>query len=629
MSRSLARGLAAGLAITLASCDAARAVDFFAEPETLEAIVSPDGRHAAMLRSEKHGRVQVHDRVLDQSLVVVERGVQDIAWAGNDTLVAVRKHVVLIVRVSVESGRLVHATRQIERIGYVVDPLPDQRDALLFAVAGSPYRVYRVEPDWSPEAAEVSARREERSFKQVVAELDVPVLRWIADSRGAVRAALTLRNDPEPRVELLYRRTGDADWEVSLSLPPDEMRVYPLAFLGEDLLLVGSDRDRDTVALFEFDLASGRTTRLVYEHPTAQVDDVVMDYRGVELLGVVLFENGERSIRYLEKHRERFRGALERRFPDERATVASSSRDGHQLIALVSSESDLGTYYLLDTESGDAMPVGRVAPWIEARDLSPVEVFDTRSPDGTPIQSFLTQPRGANPPLLVMPHGGPLGVRDERRFDPAAQYLASKGIAVLQVNYRGSSGYGRSFLDAGKRQWGEGIEDDIEAAVRQVVESGRVDGSRICIAGISYGGYSALMSVVRHPKRYRCAATLNGVTDIALLFNSSDFAQTKGGREAFAEIVGDPATEYERLRQTSPVYRVAEIGVPVHVAQGLLDHRVDPEHAFRLLLMLELHGKQFEFLPRPEMEHSFDDLADMGSYYHRLRLFLWKYLRRS
>ena len=172
------------------------------------------------------------------------------------------------------------------------------------------------------------------------------------------------------------------------------------------------------------------------------------------------------------------------------------------------------------------------------------------------------------------------------------------------MNYRGSSGYGRRFQEAGKREWALGIEDDIDAAVELVMARPEIDASRVCMVGGSYGGFSALASLVRHPDRYRCAVTINGVTDIPLLFETSDFADSPRALESFAEIVGDPESERDRLIELSPLYRTAEIRAPVLVVFGTADRRVDPEHAHRLLLMLEAQGGRFEELEIRDGAHS-------------------------
>src|SRR5690606_16599332 len=165
-------------------------------------------------------------------------------------------------------------------------------------------------------------------------------------------------------------------------------------------------------------------------------------------------------------------------------------------------------------------------------------------------------------------------------FDLIVQYLASVGFVVLEVNYRGSSGYGLEFIEKGRRQWAKGIEDDIDAAVEWAMGRAEIDGRRICIIGGSYGGFSALTSILRHRERYRCAVSINGVTDVPLLGHSSDLADSKKAMAFFDEFVGDFETEREKLIEISPVYRMNEVETPILIVQGSADRRVDPDHAY-------------------------------------------------
>jgi dipeptidyl aminopeptidase/acylaminoacyl peptidase len=227
-----------------------------------------------------------------------------------------------------------------------------------------------------------------------------------------------------------------------------------------------------------------------------------------------------------------------------------------------------------------------------------------------------------------MPHGGPIGMADVRGYSSDVQYLARSGFAVLQVNYRGSGGYGRRFQEAGHRQWGRGIEDDIETAVDHVLASGRVDGGRMCVVGASYGGYSALMMVIREPKRYRCAASLSGVTDIALLFNVDSVTGGEILTSQMEKIVGDPDRDYEEMRRYSPVYRADEIEVPIHLAHGEWDRTVDLDHLIRMKLALDLAKTPAQATIYAKMGHGFASREAAVRHWLNLYAFLAQHLNR-
>jgi dipeptidyl aminopeptidase/acylaminoacyl peptidase len=260
----------------------------------------------------------------------------------------------------------------------------------------------------------------------------------------------------------------------------------------------------------------------------------------------------------------------------------------------------------MDAEEQTLVAIAEAMPWLSRSELVVVESFEVETKDGLKVESFLALPKtreGELPPLLVMPHGGPIGVRDTRGFDPTVQYFASNGFAVLQVNYRGSAGRGSSFLEAGKQAWGREIEDDIETAVDHLVAQGRADKNRMCIFGSSYGGYSALISTTRRPQRYKCAVAFAAPTDLLLLFDG-ELAQDDETRDLLTEIVGDP--DRDELIRTSPAYRAAEMDTPILLIYGQDDRRVDVEHGHRMRVMLELHEKSHEWMLLEGTDHSPD-----------------------
>jgi dipeptidyl aminopeptidase/acylaminoacyl peptidase len=194
------------------------------------------------------------------------------------------------------------------------------------------------------------------------------------------------------------------------------------------------------------------------------------------------------------------------------------------------------------------------------------------------------------------------------------------------VNYRGSSGYGLAFENLGKKQWAKGIEDDIDAAVEHAMGLSTIDADRVCIIGGSYGGFSALASIVRHRDRYRCAVTMSGVTDVPLMADSSDMADSRFAMEYFQEYVGDLETEREKLIEISPAYQTERMAVPILIVQGTVDRRVDPDHAHRLVAMLQLRDKPYEAMFVEGAGHGFD--ADQWPLVAiRLRRFLSRHLR--
>jgi len=627
--------------------------ELFRDAMYRRAVVSPGGRYVAAEFSTGARRkvviVDAEQNIREDVLTIYEdlpdARISQVFWADTDSLLITvdkprqkfgtrRESVTYVVDVSPGQEDLGRQFYEIEVRGSVIDPLSAIDDKILYAPTGDSSSVYQLTLSELPSyVVEAPKDDSEVAFTEdaLVARLEDNVFDWISDARGNVRAAVAVAEDPL-ELRIWYRSGVDAEWRIVLaeSDPERVSEIIPLG-ISEDgnKLLVATDRDRDRYGLYEYDPDAEELGELIYEHPTAQLTGVIYDYSRSQLLGTTYLDAGEVHYAYLESGDQRQREILKRAFPDRSVATTSISSDRRRLSVLAASPHDPGIFYHFDLDSGRATQIGKVAPWLDNNALGEVRAFKVRSSDEIEIDAFLTRPPlfEGRPPLVVMPHGGPVGVMDLRTFDPVVQYLARSNFAVLQVNYRGSGGYGRAFREAGYRQWGRGIENDIDAAVEYVMEQGWVDTDRMCVVGASYGGYSALMSLVRHPTRYRCAATYAGVTDIALMFNSSDWASSEATRTVATELFGDPDDEYEELREHSPVYHADKIGVPIFLAHGAQDRRVDVDHAYRMKAMLELHDIPLRWELMEDYGHGFPSTEDEKNYYVDLREFLAEHLR--
>lgn len=526
-----------------------------------------------------------------------------------------------------------HRHHSAPKHGRIVDVLPNEPDALLFQPARASGSVYRIAPQLLYEnvpAWDRIAEAEAHPGVTLEARLDEPVVRWITDRTGAVRAAMTRGTGP-PSQKLWVRESVARPWKTARTETREERfdEIIPLAFTVDgERLLVASNLARERYGVYEYDAKTNTLGELVYEHPSGEIQGLDFDSASGELLGARYLEAGEIRQTHFDLVDPEVRRALRAAFKGTTALVLSRSRDGLKATVLSSSQSDPGAYWLLDLTTGGGTELARIRPWLDNNLLAEATVFEVRAEGGPEVEAFLTlPPTGAErPPLIVMPHGGPIGISDSRLFDPDIQYLARMGYAILRVNFRGSGGAGRSFEKAGNRQWGRGIEDDIEAAIDHVVARGWVDGDRICTTGGSYGGYSALMLVVRRPEAYRCASSIMGVTDISLMFNSDDVFMPTGTTEGMTERVGDPDEDYEEQFRFSPVYNASSIRIPVLLAHGTRDHRVDYDHLVRMKLALELEGTPVRTIELRRSGHGFLSTRSRIAYYRALHDFMKEHL---
>ena len=303
------------------------------------------------------------------------------------------------------------------------------------------------------------------------------------------------------------------------------------------------------------------------------------------------------------------------------------SRDGKQMILWVDAGDQPPQLFHLDAVNLRAALLDDSLPWLKDIRFAPSEVVAFKGTDGLPLEAFLTLPPGTGKrPLVVFPHGGPIGVADQLHFDREVQFLASLGYAVLRVNFRGSDGYGKAFREAGHRNYGTLIEDDIDAAIRHVTARYPVDEQRMCVVGSSYGGYSALVAAVRWPQRFRCVVSIAGISDRILFFTASDSGRSEEGRKQLEKIMGDPRSDQEKMQATSPLYHYQNIQVPVMLAHGLEDMRVDFEHTRRMTRVLSMAGRTPVGLEFEKEGHGFEKLENNEKLWNGVAGFLRQHL---
>lgn len=317
--------------------------------------------------------------------------------------------------------------------------------------------------------------------------------------------------------------------------------------------------------------------------------------------------------------------SLESAFGGNAVYITSSTRDGNKVLVETFSSSNPGDFFVYDQKAKAAQHLISRSDWIDPEQAAPVRPITVKARDGLPLHGFLTTPRGSEGsglPMVVLPHGGPFGVFDDGTYDRESQLLAAAGYAVLQLNFRGSGNYGRAYEQAGARQWGGTMQDDLTDATRWAIDQGIADRSKICIYGASYGGYAALMGVARESALYQCAAGYVGVYDLPMMHARGDIQEQRSGVTYLREWLGTP----EKLREVSPVNLAASIKVPVFLAAGGEDERAPIQHTQRMEAALKKAGVPVESLYYPREGHGFYVDANRREYYTRLLAFLSRHL---
>ncbi len=391
-----------------------------------------------------------------------------------------------------------------------------------------------------------------------------------------------------------------------------------------------SDAETDRVVAAEFDLENGVFRDVLYQHDRVDVEDLIMDEDGQTPIGVIFTEQGLLRYHFFSAQAKAEFERLRSYLPGKGIILIGYAGGSDTRLVFASSPTERGSIHICNLASDQCDLVESIAPWLDEKPISAAIAIDVPSTDGFTVEAFLTMPSNTrvSVPLIALPHGGPIGISDDRYFSSEVQWLAANGYAVLQVNYRGSAGYGGQFMKAGLRQWGRGIEDDIEAAVHKVLlDHPGIDRDRVGIFGGSYGGYSAIMSVIRNPELFKCAASFAGVMDLTLLFTESAAKQHEYLRDILIEYVGDPDVDYQEQVEHSPVYRYKDIKRPVLLGHGLVDTVVDFEHSWRLHSMLRLAGGETSFVPLKRVGHGFDYINQAKDFYEPLLEFLDTHLK--
>ncbi|KFN47357.1 alpha/beta hydrolase family protein, partial [Arenimonas composti] len=513
--------------------------------------------------------------------------------------------------------------------GVVVDSLPADPDHVVFGSFGSDRRFMLHRIDVRAPHYLDSWRWPARERLNGGLERDE---RWYLDARGVVRAAIVARDEKDEEGEdsttwdLVWRPGPGAPFAAVLNIEdPDGFR--PLAMSADGGLIYGTiEQERAQRELVAFDPVQKRITDTLFSRPGTDVVRALFD-RSRRLIGAGYYDGGYLVSEYFDEAGRGLTASLAQAFRERTVSIVGRDRDDRRLLLMVDGADQPAQVYLLDRASRRASLLEETAPWLQDKPFAPARTLKVETADGFAIEAFLTLPPGDGPrPLVLMPHGGPIGVADRLHFNRSVQFVASLGYAVLQVNFRGSAGYGNRFREAAYHGYGTVIEDDIEAALEAALAQFPLDSSRICVVGASYGGYSGLSLAVRRPGRFRCVVSMSGVSDLSLFFTASDTGRSERGRELLEEAIGDPNTDLERMIATSPLFHIDRLTTPVMLVHGREDVRVDFEHTRRLLRMLNLAGRPPVLLEFEKEGHGLDDIDNLEATWHAVAGFLRQHL---
>ena len=608
--------------------------EFLAEPELASPVLSPSGRYLAFVRNQNGYRmVAVLDLRTNAAKSLVTATLADgatyswLRWKGDDRLLVgwrvyrekrrgdtdtgdlkTFEYGAGVMSVERETGkltqllqddRLVH--RRLADRDMVIDFLDQDPGRILMmgVTRGGKPAVWRV--DLAGGSGEVI---EEGNGRTVL---------WSTDRDGALVARWDLNYGG---LVLYTRGPAGGDYVEAARMHPRDLRALPdFEFLGNTdkpgQVFVRMDpttpADGDTASVRVFDFVTRKVGPAVWQHPRYDVESIVRDRRTGALLAGCYTAEVFRCD-FTDPAEGAAFDMLLRHFKGQRNVVeVSRSADGGFSVLRVSGPDHAGAFFLFERAAKALTPLGDAWPALTGR-LAVMERVSWTAQDGTRLEGYLTLPRttsaGSKPPLVVMPHGGPES-RDRYDYNLWVQFLATRGYAVFQPNFRGSSGFGRAFARAGYGQWGRLMQADVEDGVQHLIDAGRVDGSRMCIFGASYGGYVALQAGASRPDRYRCIVSFSGVSDLPgiMAWEAETFGRDSERFKYWAASIGDPRSDRERLDAVSPIRRAADFRAPVLLVHGEEDDVSPISQSRNMARKLQIAGRPYVFIELNEEGH--------------------------
>lgn len=464
---------------------------------------------------------------------------------------------------------------------------------------------------------------------ELIARNPGDVSEWMADHDGKLRLA---EFSDGINSGIRYRMLESDEWRTVATYNFKDM-VCPLLFtFDNEQIYVSSNYILDKAAIFKYDLTTGKETECIFKHPMVDVSfdagifPLIISQKKRKILGCRYIVD-KIEYKFFDEAFEKMQNFVDSMLANYENYFVSSDKDEEKFIVLSMNDKTPGAYYLFDAIKWELVKLFDLMPWLEESEMSPMKPISFTSRDGVTINGYLTLPIGKtnNLPLVIIPHGGPWS-RDFLTFNPEVQFLANRGYGVLQINFRGSSGYGRKFLEAGYKQWGLKMQDDITDGVKWAINQKIAIVDKIAIYGTSYGGYAALTAITKTPDLYAAAVDYVGISNIFTFFDTMP-PYWEFMREMFYEIVGHPINDKERLIAASPIFNVHKVKTPLFVVQGANDPRVKKEHSDQIVQALRKRGIPVEYMIKDNEGHGFVNEENNFDFYQALENFLQKHLR--
>ena len=451
---------------------------------------------------------------------------------------------------------------------------------------------------------------------------------WMTDHDGRLRVATAIVDGVN--TQILYRDTEDEPFRPVLTtnfrdvvsfmeFTPDNKEVY-----------AATNLHRDKTILVRMNPATCKELEVLYENDRYDIASISYSRKRKKLLSVYCTGHKEPVRHYFDAEEEQLRQRIKAHFPDQRYGIADTDKAEENYLIYVGGDRTRGSYWHYNVQTDEAKKIADLAPWIKPDEMNAMHPVCYTTRDGLQIEAYLTLPDGLTPdtakqlPVVVNPHGGPWA-RDCWGYSSEVQFLSNRGYAVFQMNFRGSTGYGRHFLEASYKQWGLKMQDDITDGVQWLIKQGIANPKRIAIYGGSYGGYATLAGLTFTPDLYACGIDYVGVSNL-FTFMQTIPPYWRPMLEMMYEQVGHPEHDADQLAATSPALHADQIKVPLFVAQGANDPRVNKAESDQMVEALRQRGVVVEYMVKDNEGHGFHNQENRFDFYRAMERFLKAHL---
>jgi len=594
--------------------------DFFRNPEKSSFNISPDGNHIAYMKPWKSRmNVFVMDMITKKEARLTssqERGIYGFAWLTNKRIGYIKdeggNENMHFYAVNIDKSNEIDLTPFENVQARIIDDLEDDPNHIIIGLNKRNPQIH------DPYRINVNDGK-----MDIIAENPGNISEWMTDHDGKLRIAIT---SDGVNTSILHR-TSESEKFKSILTTDFKVSVSPLFFTFDNKnLYVASNRGRDKSAVFKFDLNNAQEEKLIFEHDEVDVSGLMYSRKRKVLTGVN-YTVAKNEITFFDTWREDIQQKLEENLPGYEVGITSFSEDEAKAVVVTYSDKSRGTYYYYDIDKNKLTELGKASPWLNEEDMSDMKPVQYRSRDGLVINGYLTLPKGTNGknlPVIVNPHGGPWH-RDSWGYKSEIQFLANRGFAVFQMNFRGSTGYGREFWEKSFKQWGKSMQDDISDGVNWLIDEGIANPDRIAIYGASYGGYATLAGLTFTPDLYACGIDYVGVSSL-FTFMESMPPYWELYRKMLYEMVGHPDKDKELLASASPLLHIDKIKVPLFIAQGANDPRVKKSESDQIVEALQNAGIDVPYMVKNDEGHGFYNEENQFDFYREMEIFLNKHL---